>query len=165
MSISDADLAQFRSLVGSPAWNAARHDRIFFTLEFGPPRLFFQEKYYDPALRRPGFAPPPRRRVVVRGEWSLSLEYADWEIGWENMRARSDEVVRRAAGADFGDIDDILRCLGGQKLAHVGALQGEFDFELSFDLGGFLKIGSRTARYARCWSLYRRDECVAAVEM
>ena len=164
MTISSEDLAQFQALIGAPAWGVARWEKFFFTLEFGPPRLTIQEKYHDPAFRRPGYALPPRRRIVPRGEWSLAVEYADWEMGWDTLRATSAEVFLRPDDAGFGDLDDVLRCLDGQKLARVEALQGDFDFEMSFDLGGFLKIGTKTARYARCWSLSRLGEDIAGVE-
>ena len=120
-SENDLLLAALRKcIVGEMTWGCVRSYGSCFLLEFGFPELFGENRKIGNGLRR---------RVLVRGEWSLV-------VGSDNWTIQDDEGAVNSSDTQT-DIDRFVSNLSGQTLKGISVTTEELILE--FD---------RTARIA-----------------
>jgi hypothetical protein len=126
-----------------------------FLVEFGDPHLHVSEPRMMPS-RTPGLpSQVARRRVAVKGSWTLLVEYCDWRLTLHGvLLADSDSAHEQ--------IDQALRLLAGQALTalDVDRVTGEASFV--FDLGAELRAwpapsGTYGDEPSVQWTLFRPD--------
>lgn len=109
-------------LLGRPAWEVKKGHGSFLTFEFGDPHLVI----HDMQPRS-----PPRRIVLVKGDWHLWIYCCAWTIV-----NRGDELAHNEASDDA--IRNATRLLNGQRLERVALRPGTAVTTFEFDLGGQL---------------------------
>jgi hypothetical protein len=138
----------FAPLVGQMVWNAAGGSATFLTFEFGEPHLSVRDPVkpkHDVGARVERLM--LRRRVTVKGDLRLFVEFAKWRITTANGSTNSDE--------DSDDwwkvwLDDI----SGQHLAAAEVPVPGY-LTLRFDMGGILEVWPLGGTDSEVWTLHR----------
>lgn len=129
----------FAPVIGKIAFSLKQTHGSCFFVEFGDPHLRIRE----PIVLRPGASEKSkislrRRRVFVVGTWSLLVQDCNWTLTNEQ---------RSVCQADAPeDMENVFRGVEGQYLVSASVDEATKTFTLEFDLGGNLKLWSRSDR-------------------
>lgn len=135
----------FRKVSGLPCWGVQSEFGTWLSLEFGEPRLDIKEAIPDSKFLN-------RRRVFVKGPYSLWIEMGSWELYEKGSRPifHSGQVrkqLRRAAAR-----------LSGQILIGISQSKRPVVTEFTFDHGYRLRVTAyyRARKDEPLWHLYTK---------
>jgi hypothetical protein len=120
----------FKPIYGKQCWNVKNGIGSFLTFEFGDPHFkVIREPYHtkNPKLKRNA----ARRIVRIYGDWSLWIQYCDWDFFRDDLLIGHSESSKK-------ELRQIAWDLEGQAICKVTVKStGASVFE--FDLGGRLE--------------------------
>ena len=131
-----------KPVVGKMAWQLMQGYGSFITMEFGLPHLDVSE----PVIFNRSEAPPSvkkndkatslfnRRRVFIRGEWHLWIQYCTWS-------AESHQGKIANSNMDLEKNRPILDEIDGQYVNAIHWDLKKMIIEIVFDLGAKISIG------------------------
>lgn len=137
----------FGPLLGRHVWQAKRGYGTFLTMEFGEPHIDIREprtpnSAHSPRVRRM----LARRLAVIRGDWHLFVQFANWTLTTAHGKAASDGSTKLW--------QPVLDDLSGQRL--VGAESpARAQLALRFDLGATLDISPTDDIENDVWTLHQ----------
>ncbi|WP_373060433.1 hypothetical protein [Zunongwangia sp. H14] len=136
-------------IVGQFIWGARQLTGSFLTLEFGKPTIEFGRVHQPSEKNRFPFNKFERRRVRIKGEYSLFISMSNWKIYADKTELAYDESERN-------EIKLALQFINGQKLSSITLNTEENLTELKFDLGGKIVISGEwyTDDLNEMWSFY-----------
>jgi hypothetical protein len=135
-----------RQIVGELVWGGTRgHGTVIF-LEFGAPHLVVREPIKSKSTMSRVVRHMARRRVSIRGDFSLFIEDSRWSI------SVTDETV--SLDSSEATVREVLQDLDGQRVSSVRF--DAADTILEFDLGATIRLGKSifpTEPKSSLWSL------------
>jgi hypothetical protein len=141
----------FQPLIGRLAWSVCRVHGSILTIEFGEPHFRVRE----PIIASAGASERvrrnlARRRVHIRGEWTLEINNVFWEIITRYAMVNSDAFA-------IGELQDTLNEVDGQRLLSVEAGAEAGSFVLIFDLGASLYIRPNASDEDDQWTIHEQS--------
>ena len=140
-------LPAFAPLIGQLVWAVSKGYDTFVTMEFGAPHLLVREpraprRNASPRLERTA----ARRSAIVKGDWHLFIEFAEWRMTSANGSIGSRDKKRASWQAVLDDIS-------GQRLI-VAESPTPGSLTLRFDLGGVAEIWPHPEIDNDVWTLH-----------
>ena len=121
----------FDPILKKMAWQLRRGNGTFLTMEFGSPKLDIREPIAH--AEKNGSSILWRRRVFVRGEWHLWIQYCRWNAQSRSGHEASSEINLAETKSTLEEID-------GQFIQSVRYDAEKCNIELNFDLDSKILI-------------------------
>ena len=154
----------FDMLMGKPIWGIERTIGTFLNLEFGNPRLQFREpKTKSESLPSNIARAFTRRRVFLKGEWSLWVEDCHWKISSGSFQLSDYEIGMRNQKSDYSDLNDLILDLNGQILTGSKIDFAKNSVEFKFDLGAIIQLECSQIAESTEWNLFHFDNILYCV--
>ena len=156
--ISSQEAEPFWSAIrGKYCWNVAAGIGSFFTMEFGSPELLVREALDADRLRQVqserSRAHLSRRKVIVKGEWSLWI----YQCAWRILVGGSEACT---SSTDRGAMDSCLREVDGRTLERLRVEPSTAMTFFYFEGGLVLECGPSEPSDGSQWILSFADGAV-----